>query len=131
MPYANKEFRQAYDRARSKESNRRRYEKDPAKEKARTSAYQKEHPEVTRRSMLKRQYGLTLEAYASMLEGQDGLCAICQCAPEDGKNLYVDHDHNTGNVRGLLCICCNRALGLLHDDSEVVESLLEYLRKSV
>ena len=131
MPYASKEARQAYDRARSKKHNRSRYEKDPAKEYERTSTYLKEHPEVVRKSYLKRTYGLTMEAYNSMLEGQDGVCAICQCEPEYGKNLHVDHDHNTGKIRGLLCIKCNRALGLLYDDLETVASLLEYLRKSV
>lgn len=53
-------------------------------------------------------YGITVEDYALIFEAQAGLCAICLRPPENGKNLSVDHDHESGVVRGLLCFYCNR-----------------------
>lgn len=60
-------------------------------------------------------YGITLEDYEAMLERQDGGCAICGRPPQ-GKRLSVDHNHSNGRVRGLLCVRCNSAVGLLDDD---------------
>lgn len=66
-----------------------------------------------------------------MLEEQHGVCAICG-KPEtkpNAKYLAVDHDHKTGEVRGLLCNNCNRALGLLQDNTEVLQNAINYLKK--
>ena len=77
-------------------------------------------------------FGLTPEAYAELLEAQGGVCAICGL-PEryyrSGKllNLAVDHDHNTGDVRGLLCANCNRGIGMFSDDAETLRRAAEYL----
>jgi len=60
---------------------------------------------------LKVRYGLTLEDYDRMLEDQDGKCAICGDIEPSGRRLAVDHDHHTGNIRGLLCLRCNTRLG--------------------
>src|SRR4051812_36221868 len=61
-----------------------------------------------RRQHFKR-YGITPEKYAEMLFAQGGVCKICKCPPGSGKRtvLEVDHDHKTGEVRGLLCASCN------------------------
>lgn len=71
---------------------------------AATKKYRKSHPDkhrvVQRRHNLKRYYGLTLEAYDAMLAGQQGRCAVCLEKPNH--TLAVDHDHQTGKVRGLL-----------------------------
>lgn len=61
---------------------------------------------------LKTRFGLDPEDYEEMLEKQDGRCAICGSLP-DGQHLSVDHNHETGDVRGLLCQPCNLALGHL------------------
>jgi hypothetical protein len=58
---------------------------------------------------LKVRYGITLDAYEQMLCEQGGVCAICG----DEKELVVDHDHETGEVRGLLCRACNLRLGMV------------------
>lgn len=57
-------------------------------------------------------YGITVQDYDRMLTRQRGVCAIC-LKPEKNRMLAVDHDHDTGRVRGLLCTTCNNALGWL------------------
>ena len=70
----------------------------------------------------KKRRGLTLEQFDLLLEKQNGLCAICGL-PEIDKNqhgikdLAIDHNHQTNKVRGLLCVKCNRALGLFNVDN--------------
>ena len=82
---------------------------------------------------LKRNYGITLQDYELMLEDQDCLCAICggegfiMDTTRHKIKLVVDHDHKTGMVRGLLCHNCNRALGLLKDSSEILQTAIDYL----
>lgn len=80
---------------------------------------------------LKNYYGLSLEDYDRILEQQGGVCAICKTATEsdNGQPLVVDHDHQTGKIRGLLCDKCNRAIGALKDDNVVLNNALLYLNK--
>jgi hypothetical protein len=72
-------------------------------------------------------YGVTVEQYEDMFAKQSGLCAICLKDASRG-TLNVDHDHETGRIRGLLCGHCNRGLGLLRDDPELLEEAARYLR---
>jgi len=85
-----------------------------------------------RSSEFMRLYGITIEEYEAMCEEQQGLCKICN-NPEsiDGRSLAVDHCHNTGAVRGLLCGKCNKALGLLNDNTILMERAIAYLRREV
>lgn len=87
--------------------------------------------EYTRKRNLAR-YGLTVDQYDALLEKQGGGCAIClKPMPEEGSGhlrLCVDHCHDTGEVRGLLCMRCNTALGALGDSLERLEIAVEYLR---
>lgn len=59
-----------------------------------------------------------------MVADQDGKCAICNTVP---KVLCVDHDHATGEIRGLLCHRCNKGLGHFYDDLRMLETAIEYL----
>lgn len=64
-----------------------------------------------RERYLERQYDLPSGAYDELLEQQGGKCGLCRQWPKNGKRLVVDHDHDTGQVRGLLCNSCNLFLG--------------------
>jgi hypothetical protein len=79
-----------------------------------------------------RKYRMTLDDYDRMLSDQNGVCAICG-GPQDWKGrtlLNVDHCHDTGRVRGLLCHRCNTAIGLMKDDVVRLQSAINYLNKS-
>lgn len=82
-----------------------------------------------RRSYLKRTYGITLDEYDALLAAQGGVCAICERPPRDDISLHLDHDHTTGEQRGLLCFKCNNALGDFDDDAERLLRAYVYLTK--
>lgn len=79
-----------------------------------------------RKRKLQQNYGLTLEQYEEMLAEQDGRCAICRKRPKGRKRLHVDHDHDTNDVRALLCVRCNTQLGTVETFGARAEA---YLRK--
>lgn len=70
-------------------------------------------------------YGITEEVYKDMVEEQDSRCLICKVV---NTNLYIDHCHTSGLVRGLLCSTCNSGLGMYKDDISLLESAIGYLR---
>lgn len=79
-------------------------------------------------------YGITQEQFEEMFEAQGGVCAICGSAATPGigpasQRLHVDHDHRTGKVRALLCNNCNRGLGYLQDDYELLLKAVAYLKE--
>lgn len=81
---------------------------------------------------LMRTYGIRLADYRDMQTSQKGGCAICgntgfKMRAHHRKTLVVDHCHKSGEVRGLLCHNCNRALGLLSDDTGRLRTAIEYL----
>jgi hypothetical protein len=78
---------------------------------------------------LYRNYGVTPQQYRKMLSDQEGVCAICFQTNPGGDRLAVDHDHATGEVRGLLCHNCNIGLGNFHDDHQALQRAVEYLRR--
>src|SRR5688572_9957760 len=86
---------------------------NPEREAARQRAYRESGKAAisNRKSYLKRKYGITVEQYDELLAAQGGVCAICTSPPRDDISLHVDHDHETGERRGLLCFRCNNALG--------------------
>lgn len=75
-------------------------------------------------------YGLTEEAFEAMVDDQKGLCAICRFPPEgrDRMSVFqVDHDHETGAVRALLCQRCNKGLGSFRESAAIVAKAAMYL----
>lgn len=79
-----------------------------------------------RKHHLKSKYGITPERYNVMLWLQNGHCALCDVVPNK-KQLHVDHCHETGKVRGLLCIRCNSALAQFGDNIDGLKKVLVYL----
>ena len=75
-------------------------------------------------------YGLTLEQYDAMFIEQKGVCAICGYPETNPKktNMCIDHDHNTGKVRSLLCDRCNRGIGVFGDNIQLLEKSILYLK---
>lgn len=78
---------------------------------------------------LQRNFGIGIQEFDQMLVRCDGKCEGCGKRPKK-KALCVDHCHDTGAVRGLLCHCCNVALGHLNDDTSVMLNLIQYLARS-
>lgn len=78
---------------------------------------------------LKDAYGIGIDEYESMEEEQGHLCAVCKSPPGGGrgKGLVVDHDHDTGAVRALLCHRCNAGLGSFLDDPTLLRRAAAYL----
>jgi hypothetical protein len=87
--------------------------------------------ESSRRAHLKRNYGMTLEEYNRISEAQNHVCMICGKPEMNSKNkvLCVDHNHTTGEIRGLLCGLCNSGLGNFLDNKELLMKGIEYLNK--
>ena len=76
----------------------------------------------------KKKYGITMDDYNDMFASQHGECGICsKHQSELDYHLCVDHNHTTGEVRGLLCRDCNKALGMLGDDKESIQKVMDYL----
>jgi hypothetical protein len=71
---------------------------------------------------------MTEEQYSEMLRSQENKCAVCEIFFFDGFKICIDHCHETGRVRGLLCQSCNAAEGMLKTP-ETVDRLAEYMRK--
>lgn len=80
---------------------------------------------------LKREYGLSIEGYNSILSKQGFLCAACACDLRllSKKHIHLDHCHKTKKIRGILCGGCNKALGLLGDSHDRIMALALYISK--
>lgn len=89
--------------------------------------WRKRHSEELRDRRLRLRYGIGLNEFNELFSLQQGRCAICGAS---GKQLMVDHDHEAGNVRGLLCNDCNVALGRLKDNVEILQRAIGYLQTS-
>lgn len=85
-----------------------------------------------RNDRLKRKFGITLKEYNKKLEKQKKECAVCGKTPEgNGKALAVDHNHETGEIRDLLCNNCNVLIGFLKEDLDLSLNLTKYIRRWV
>ena len=104
---------------------RQEYERDSYQE------HKHKHPydyEVDKDRKLKRAYGISYQEYQVMLAAQNNGCAICGTT-DTGKRkaFHVDHNHTTGEVRGLLCGNCNSGIGNLRDDIGLLKRAIQYL----
>lgn len=109
------------------------YKANPEKHRKAKSDFTKSNPDNIRNTKLKQTYGITLKQYNDMLAKQNYGCAICgkpETAVWRGRtlSLAVDHCHTTDKVRGLLCMKCNRAFGLLEENTTNMLNMIEYAK---
>jgi hypothetical protein len=100
-----------------------------AKRNAAQRRFTAAHPERVRNSKLKNLYGISSDDYDALLAIQGGVCGLCQRPPVPGRRLAVDHNHETGAVRALLCIACNVRVGVMEKmmQNGLMERYLGYL----
>lgn len=88
-----------------------------------------ENKEKVTNSFYKREYGITVSDFKNMVLSQNGKCSICNRVPKN--KLCVDHDHTTGQIRGLLCRSCNGALGVFGDSLEGLKKVIDYCSRTL
>lgn len=90
------------------------------------------YKDAYRRHYVKKRYGVSLEEYEK-LTGETKKCQLCGRGPDGkgrtGQRLHIDHCHETGKIRGVLCRECNVGLGMFRDDVKVMQRALKYLLK--
>ena len=98
-------------------------------QRERNRRHAKRDPNYWRDRSLRHVYGITLADFDAMLARQGGVCAICGTDRPRGRagRLHVDHCHDTGRVRGLLCHACNTGLGHFGDSLERLRAATTYL----
>jgi len=112
--------------------DRQYYQENKEKRVQYSRDFRKNQPKKVRETYLKHKYDLTLEQYDELLKSQDYKCAICKsssCGRKDRKILFIDHCHNTGKVRGLLCNKCNCGIGNFKDKPEFLKEAIKYLER--
>ncbi len=124
--------RRREDPTKSREAASRRYnnhKNDPEFLEGRRQRYQDNKEDILLNRKLK-QYGITREYLEALIDACNGLCSICTLPFSGGRwdSFVIDHDHETGEVRGLLCSDCNINLHVLEDDDYLVRGLA-YLSK--
>lgn len=100
----------------SKEKERTVYKKNPQIKKFRNKKHILESAEKS----------ITFETFTRMLHEQDNKCGICECVME---TPYIDHNHNTGLVRMLLCHHCNTMIGMAKENKNILENAIKYIEK--
>ena len=87
-----------------------------------------EHWNDIKSDQLNRRYGMSLDQFNEMLQLQENLCAMCGLPLEIGtRRVVVDHDHDSGAIRGIIHASCNFILGISGDDASVLRKGMAYL----
>lgn len=138
MPFKDPEARRAYEAeyrrkngAKVREKGRKFYARNREQQVIRTQIWQDNNPEKVkaRKDVRGRKHGLKAGDFERMLEEQEGCCALCG-DPLDPKHTHIDHCHETGDVRGLLCRPCNVGLGMFHDSPDEMRRAILYLERA-
>ena len=109
-----------------------KYKNNPEYYRKRSKLFRERNPEKDTNIQLKTKYGITLEDYEIKLKEQNFKCAICpstEYGKKDAKRFAVDHSHESGKIRGLLCVNCNTLLGKAKDNIDILKSAINYLEK--
>lgn len=108
--------------------------KDPTSHRESSKNWREKNPERHADNHAKWKYGVEHGTYATMLAAQNGVCAICSTTEPGGKSkrFHIDHCHDSGEIRGLLCSCCNTGIGQLKHSEDILLKAVTYLasRKS-
>ncbi len=95
--------------------------------------FRQRNPEITADRALRDNYGIPIGTYATMFTDQNGKCGICGTTePQriNAKRLAVDHCHDTGRIRGLLCHRCNSGIGYFNHDQKLLQAAIDYLSRT-
>ena len=134
---------QSYCRSCANKRRRVRESKDLFLKEKRQKYAQKSNKQRTKESRklehdyfkeVKTLYGITKEQYLTLLKDQHNSCAICFIDFTNWSSKrrpHIDHDHETGVIRGILCGPCNMGIGQLKDSVDLLESAVRYLKKSL
>lgn len=119
----------AKNREKAREYSRKYHNNNKDKEKSRAKEFKRRNPHYHRDVRLRHFYGIGVKEYAELLAKQNGVCAICATDKPGSKfkHMLVDHDHETGRIRGLLCNDCNLILGNAKDSSLTLLLAIKYL----
>ena len=117
-----------------RESYFKNHDANKAKVRERVKQARKSNPSLFKINKIKSTYGLSAEEYVHLLDRQKHMCPICDREISGEVNseklkAFVDHDHKTGVVRGILCLYCNSLIGYCREDKRILEAAIEYLKK--
>jgi len=110
------------------------HDANKAKVRERVKQARKSNPSLFKINKIKSTYGLSAEEYVHLLDRQKHMCPICYREISGEVNseklkAFVDHDHKTGVVRGILCLYCNSLIGYCREDKRILQAAIEYLKK--
>jgi hypothetical protein len=97
----------------------------PCHSRQRRDSLARNHGGSERHYHLKQRYGIGAAEVDELIREQGGLCVVCG----EREAKQVDHDHETGAVRGILCLLCNAAMGAFHDDPALIRRAIGYVRE--
>jgi hypothetical protein len=124
--YAKKHYGEHREERIEKERQRRLI--DPEKFKKYGRSYRANFSDKIRAQKIKKLYGIDFEDWVALFESQDKKCAICKMSEPGIKGWQTDHNHETKEVRGILCTSCNNGLGRFKDNPGVLLRAADYLR---
>ena len=107
---------------------RRRLQKREASRRYYATPKGREASDRAKWASLLRKYGLSPDGYHKMFLDQGEVCAACGSAEPRGGRWHIDHDHDTGNVRGILCLNCNVAIGMVGESIDTLLDIANYLK---
>jgi hypothetical protein len=109
--------------------NREYYNKNREEIQEKVREKRKEDPLRYKEHNLRSDHDMSLKAFVGLFMSQDCRCAICQTPFQNYQSACVDHDHQSGKIRALLCSKCNMAIGLFQDDFRIVREAARYLAR--
>jgi len=97
----------------------------PCHQRQRKESLERRHGGSSRHYHLMQEYGMGADEVDELIRQQGGLCAVCR----EREANQVDHDHETGVVRGIVCLLCNAAMGAFHDDPDLIRRAIAYVKE--